>query len=103
MPEPFLSFPVVCPQCGAEELFNLPVAILASSLLKATPIEFHTTCHDLRWNADRIEREQLREYLASVTGIGVQRAYAPDKSGNVLPVCRAEPDIPSARGKDQRG
>jgi hypothetical protein len=86
MAEPWLSFPVVCPQCGGEELFNMPVAAIAAALLKGTPIELAASCHDLRWNADRIEQEQLREYLASVTGISVQRVYPPDKAGNVLPV-----------------
>jgi hypothetical protein len=86
MPEPWLSFPVVCPQCGTEELFNLPVANIAAALLTGTPIRLSAACHHLWWNADRIEQEQLREYLASVVGISVQRAYPPDKAGSVLPV-----------------
>jgi hypothetical protein len=72
MPEPWLRFPIACPQCGAEELFSIPVAVAAAALLKGTPIEFRVGCHDLRWAADRAEVQLLRDYLASVEGINLQ-------------------------------
>lgn len=70
--EPWLRFPVRCPQCGAEELLGIPVATVAAALLKGSAIEFRVHCHDLRWSADRAEVQQLREYLASVEGISLQ-------------------------------
>ena len=81
MPEQWLSFPVVCPQCGTEELSSMPIATIAAALLKGLPIELHTARHDLRWNADAAEESQLREYLAAVVGISVQRVYPPDAAG----------------------
>ena len=84
MAEPWLSFPVTCPQCEAEELCNLPIATLAAALLQGTAIELHVHCHDLRWDADRVEVEQLREYLSSVRGICVERASPPKVSPQVL-------------------
>jgi hypothetical protein len=84
MADPSLRFPVVCPTCGAEELFDLPIASVAASLLKAAPIELHATCHDLRWSAGPVEVQQLREYLASVAGIEIQRGTRPAPTGNVV-------------------
>ncbi len=84
MADPWLRFPIVCPQCGKEELLNLPVAILAAALLKGAAIEFHVNCHDLRWSADRIEVEQLREYLASVAGINLQQVSPPSSPPRVI-------------------
>jgi hypothetical protein len=73
MSEPWLRFPISCPICGAQELFTIPVAIVVARLLNGVAIEFHVNCHDLRWNADPREVQQLREYLASVEGIDSQR------------------------------
>jgi hypothetical protein len=84
MADPSLRFPVVCPTCGGEELFDLPIATVAASLLKAAPIELHATCHDLRWNAGPVEVQQLREYLATVAGIEIQRVAPPAASGKVV-------------------
>ena len=84
MAGPWLRFPIVCPQCGEEELFNLPVANLADRLLKGAAIEFHVKCHDLRWSADLIEAEQLREYLESVAGINLQHVSPPSSRSRVI-------------------
>ena len=84
MADPSLRFPVVCHACGAEELFDLPIASVAASLLKAVPIELHATCHDLRWSAGPVEIQQLREYLASVAGIEIQRVAPSAARGEVL-------------------
>lgn len=66
MAEPCLRFPVVCPQCGAENLLSLSVATIATALLRGTAIELRVNCHALRWSADPAEIEQIREYLASI-------------------------------------
>jgi hypothetical protein len=79
MAEPCLHFPVLCPHCGAEELFNIPVAIVAAALLEKAQIEFHVNCHNLSWSASPCEVQQLRGYLASVEGINLQRV-APRRS-----------------------
>jgi hypothetical protein len=84
MADPSLRFPVVCPKCRAEELFDLPIASVAASLLKAAPIELDTTCHDLHWNAGPVEVQQLREYLATVAGIEIQRVAPSAAKGEVL-------------------
>jgi hypothetical protein len=65
--EPFVRFPVVCPKCASERLMEFPVEVLASALLKDTPIRFKVMCHSLTWDAQARERDQIREYLASVT------------------------------------
>jgi hypothetical protein len=88
MAEPWLRFPVVCPQCGAEALFNLPIATIAAALVEGAPIELRVSCHDLRWNADPIEVGQLREYLASVEGISAQRVPSLSSPPEVNPFTR---------------
>ena len=72
MSEPWLRFPIACPQCGVEVLFTIPVETVAAALLKGSPVELHVDCHDLCWSADNVQLQQLREYLASVEGINLQ-------------------------------
>jgi len=67
MTQPMIRVPVVCPQCGDECLAELPVADLAGSLLADDTVELHSSCHQISWTATASEREQIREYLASVS------------------------------------
>jgi hypothetical protein len=85
MAEPCLSFPVRCLNCGAEGLCGMPVATLAAALLNGAYIELHSACHGLRWSADAVQIQQLREYLATVAVISVERVYQPDSRGEVMP------------------
>jgi len=61
-----IRLPVVCPQCGEERLADFSVAVLADSLMGKNTVELHSSCHRVTWTASASEREQIRQYLASV-------------------------------------
>jgi hypothetical protein len=65
MREPEVMMPVKCPECGRESLCTLMVAAAADALLRARPISLRAGCHAREWEADALEREQLREYLGA--------------------------------------
>jgi hypothetical protein len=64
--DPVIRLPVVCPQCGDERLAEFSVAVLAESLMAKNTVELHSSCHHVTWTASASEREQIRQYLASV-------------------------------------
>ena len=98
--EPWLRFPVVCPECRREELSALPVAGVAAALLNGSPIPLHASCHDVYWHAIPSEIEQLREYL-SVAGITIQRANTNPTDAPDMPRAIHFPiDTPSVSGKE---
>ena len=90
MAEPCFRFPVVCPECGREEISELQIAGVAAALLKSDVIQLYASCHDVYWNAQAVEVEQIREYLA-MAGVSVRRVLvpnfrnAPDTSAAVAP------------------
>jgi hypothetical protein len=73
MTEPWLNLPVICPECGKEERFALPLGSVAEALLKDSPIELYVSCHDIYWNADRSEVERVRTTLRDTGGVSIQR------------------------------
>src|SRR3979411_384586 len=75
MKEPVLLFPVVCPVCKREELVTLPIAVVGRALLKNSVIELYANCHDIYWDAQAIEVEQIREYLAGA-GVDARQVQA---------------------------
>lgn len=76
MSEPLLRFPVVCPMCRREELAVLPTAYVAAALLKGCVIQLYASCHDVYWDAQPVEVEQLREYLG-IAAKSVQQTAEP--------------------------
>lgn len=66
MPEPTLKFPVTCPDCALESVFEMPIAVIANGLLTGKAIRLHSICHDLYWTATFAERDRLRESLATL-------------------------------------
>jgi hypothetical protein len=62
-----IRLPIVCPKCGDELLTEFPVALLAESLLTRDDVQLHSSCHQITWTASPSEREQIREYLATVS------------------------------------
>jgi hypothetical protein len=73
--EPRVRFPVTCPVCARALLTELPVALIAETLIKGSPIRLHAGCHDVSWDASQLEVEQIREYLGAgvVTHSRVER------------------------------
>jgi hypothetical protein len=65
MKEPTIRFPVTCPRCGNELLAEMPVAVVATGLIRATRIRLFADCHGTSWDASALEIEQIREYLGS--------------------------------------
>jgi hypothetical protein len=66
MREPEIMMPVTCPECGRESLCTLAVAVAAHALLAGEPILLRSGCHSHEWEADPLEKEQLREYLGLI-------------------------------------
>lgn len=63
MREAVLRFPVACPECARELLMEFPTDSIAAALDAGDAIRLHASCHGRTWNAGRLEREQVREYL----------------------------------------
>jgi hypothetical protein len=70
--EPFMRFPATCPECAKESLVEYPVALVAHSLLTGRGIRLYAECHDKYWTATFLEREQLREYLATTNATNAE-------------------------------
>ena len=69
---PFVRFPATCAECAKESLVEYPVALVAHSLLTGRGIRLYAECHDKYWTATFLEREQLREYLATTNAESLQ-------------------------------
>ena len=67
MREPSMKFPVTCPECAQESLGEFRIAFIATALMTGKSLRLYASCHDQYWTATAVEREQLREYLASIT------------------------------------
>jgi hypothetical protein len=72
--EPGIRFPVTCPICARALLAELPVALIAEALMVRSSIQLHAACHDVYWDADESEVEQIRSYLGAgvLTAISVR-------------------------------
>jgi hypothetical protein len=66
MREPTMKFAVTCPDCALESVLELPIAVIANSLLTGKGIRLYAGCHDQYWTATFVEREQLRKTLAAL-------------------------------------
>ena len=67
MSEPEIMMPVTCPECRKETLCTLVVAVATDALMVGGSILLRSSCHNQEWDADSLEREQLREYLRSTS------------------------------------
>lgn len=66
MPAASARFPVVCPVCGGEALAVFPIAELRARLVADEELPLRSPCHGRTWNADKLEREQMMQYLEAV-------------------------------------
>jgi hypothetical protein len=83
MPEPWLRFPVVCPECRNEELGALPLGMVADALVTGNPVRLYVSCHDIYWAATAEEMRTLRRALATMNSGAVNTpAPAPDGMKN---------------------
>jgi hypothetical protein len=64
MKEPTIRFPVVCPDCGKENLAELSIAALADALISNEKIRLRAACHDAGWIASPTEIAQVRAYMS---------------------------------------
>jgi hypothetical protein len=62
-----MKFPVVCPECARENIGEFQIAVVATALITGKNLRLYSECHDLYWTATKVEREQLREYLAALS------------------------------------
>ena len=68
MIEPTIKFPVVCPQCGREQLSEMPTDEVVYALTRGSDISLVATCHDVIWTATELELQQIQEYATVVAG-----------------------------------
>ena len=66
MPEPTLKFSVTCPDCALESVSEIPIAVIANSLLTGKSLRLYSYCHDRYWTATFVERERLRKSLSTL-------------------------------------
>ena len=66
MQELTIRFPVICPVCARALLTEMPVGPIAEALVAGSPIRLHASCHDVYWDANQVEIEQIRQYLGAV-------------------------------------
>lgn len=66
MQELTIRFPVICPVCAQSSLTEMPVGPIAEALVAESPIRLHASCHDVFWDANQVELEQIRQYLGAV-------------------------------------
>jgi hypothetical protein len=71
--EPVVRFPVNCPICARSSLTELPIGVIAEALMMASSIRLHAGCHDVHWDANDLEVEQIREYLGAAVHTGHRR------------------------------
>jgi hypothetical protein len=62
-----MKFPVICPECARENIGEFQIAVVATALITGKNLRLYSACHDLYWTATKVEREQLREYLAALS------------------------------------
>jgi hypothetical protein len=62
-----LRVPVICPNCGAEQLAELSADRIAKALREGRPVRLHSSCHDRWWSATYVETEQVRQYLGATS------------------------------------
>jgi hypothetical protein len=68
--EPVIRFPVFCPVCRQETILRRALGPIAEAIFKGSPITLSAECHEGEWIASPIERQQIREYLASGVFVG---------------------------------
>lgn len=91
MPEPFVRFQVVCPECRNEEPAALPIAVVADALVTGKAVRLHVSCHDVYWTATPEEMERLRVELASMPS-HAEKSFGSKPATLQNPgICRAKP------------
>ena len=65
MQEPRIRVPMMCPSCAKERIYSLSIAASAAALLNRRALSLKCSC-ETRWSASHLEREQIREYLATL-------------------------------------
>jgi hypothetical protein len=66
MNESIFRIPVHCPLCARELLTKLSVDAVSDALMAGSTIRLHAKCHDVQWDANALEVEQIREYFGAV-------------------------------------
>jgi hypothetical protein len=88
MREPSMKFPVICPECARESIGEFQIAVIATALMTGKSLRLYSDCHDIYWTATRVEREQLREYLAAISMDAREldkQPQEPSDFGNIRP------------------
>jgi hypothetical protein len=67
---PVLRIPVHCPLCARELLTKLSVDTVSDALMAGSTIRLHANCHDVQWDANPLEVEQIRQYFRAVGHAG---------------------------------
>ena len=68
MNDPAVRFPVCCPLCARELLTELSAAEVEAALSAGSAIRLRAACHDVYWDANESEIEQIRQYVGATRG-----------------------------------
>jgi hypothetical protein len=61
-----MRFPISCPLCARESLAQFPSGLITEALIVGSAIKLHANCHDVYWEANESEVEQIRQYVSAV-------------------------------------
>jgi hypothetical protein len=79
-----VKFPVKCPICGGEVLFEQSLSAIVDAWLHDQAIRLTSRCHGARWNSTDVERNQIFEYaegyLCEDRQIAFRTSYLPHQS-----------------------
>ncbi len=61
-----VKFPVKCPICGGEVLFEQSSSAIVDAWLHDQAIRLTSRCHGARWDSTDVERNQIFEYAEAI-------------------------------------
>jgi len=61
-----VKFPVKCPICGGEVLFEQSLSAIVDAWLHDQAIRLTSRCHGARWDSTDVERNQIFEYAEAI-------------------------------------
>ncbi len=65
MEQCLVRFPITCPRCGNESLTIFRAVAVAVALFEWRSMRLYSPCHEMFWDASKLELEQIEAYLGT--------------------------------------